>query len=216
MTKNQSTKAISRSDWMRVVRSWAKAGSPAFAAECGDAVVERERLQPGRGLLEDQLQQAEAEHHRQNPQFLQQQGFGFLQFGEVDAEGVGVPHGSGGGQINTGHGCGAGLGLMIVGDGEGQPAQFAAHGAQLGERGAHEARVLADLQQRLRSWPAGCGQSIESGRQRLQMVPRQPPCGRRMPRDPGADGRFSSDACLRGRRRGADPAQGRPPAVAVR
>ncbi len=142
-----------------------------LTAEVGYAVFQRERLQPFGCLLEDQLQKAEAEHHRQHPQLFQQQGFRLLQFVQVNTEGIGIPHRTGRRQINAGHGGGARFRLMIVSDRKRQPAQLAAYGAQLSQRGAHQARVLADFQQRLGPGPSGGGQPFQLGRQRVETLP---------------------------------------------
>ena len=50
---------------------------------------------------------------------------------------------------------------MIGGNGVGQAAQLAAHGAELGEDGAHHARILADFEQRFGAGPAFGGQAIK-------------------------------------------------------
>ena len=195
MTKNQSTKAISRSDWMRVVSSWAKAGSPGSPLKRGRRRQTRapaSRPQPARGSVRADGSGASPAA----PTALPAAGPPVSALGEVDAEGVGIPYRSGGGEISAGPWLRRGFGLMIVSDGEGQAAQFAAHGAQLGQRGAHAGAGSRGFRA---GAPALASRSVGSSiERRADSVSR---CcaaasmrGGECRRDPGADGRSSSDA----------------------
>ncbi len=135
------------------------AGSGAF--ELGDAVVERESLEALGGLLENLFEKDEAQGDGKDPEFFEQQGLGALELVEVDAERVGIPDGAAGGEIGGGNGDDAGPILMVAGDGVGQAAEFAAHGAELGENRARHAGILANFKERLGAGPAFGGQAVE-------------------------------------------------------
>ena len=131
-------------------------------------IAERESLQTRRGLIENRFQQTETQRHRQNPQLLQQQSLGALQFVQVNPQGIGVPHRAAGGKVSRRNCDGARLVLVIVRHRVRQTAQLAANRAQLVEHRARHARIFANFQQRLRPRPALPGQRIEILKERLQ------------------------------------------------
>src|SRR5579862_1344026 len=112
-----------------------------------------------------QLEQNESQRHGKDPQLSEEKRLAVLQLGEVDAQGIGIPHRAAGIEIGASDCCGAGF-LQVFDDRSRQTLQLPTNGMHLVQRGTHHARVFANFQQWLSARPAFGGQCVQFSRER--------------------------------------------------